>query len=227
MSSWGLHMGRWKGLLQCLPSPYSPSESWLKTHLRGPRRHLVLINLVSEADIWLNWAPQIPFLENSKLEVGDIHQPLWDIRGRACELAKGVVVTINNSAQRPRKSQGAWEENEAGGGVAEVRGERRAATSVPGHCLGPAPLFQAPSHTSVASPSNLHFHQCCFLWVLVTCHQKNLEKTLSTNLDCLAGQQDTFSINSKNKDTVMPTRVFWIFWLRRHPKILGNSVRVF
>lgn len=190
----------------------------------GPRCHFVLLKLVSRVDIWTNWAPQILFPENLELEVEDIHQPLWDSRSKACELGKEVVAVINNSTQRPRESQvltGEWNRRWSS------RGERQGQLPQLLLTAQPQPLCQAPSHTSDASPSNPRFHQLSFLWVLVTCNQKKLETTLSTNLDCLAGQQDNFSINSKNNDTVMTVRGFWTFWFRRHCKILGNSVIVF
>lgn len=94
-----------------------------------------------------------------------------------------------------------------------------------GSCLRsyslPGPnLCHAPSHTSAASPANPHFRYqiVILLWVLVTCHQKNLGTTLLTNLDCLAGQQDNFSTNSKNDDTLMTIRGFGTFWFKSHCK---------
>lgn len=85
----------------------------------------------------------------------------------------------------------------------------------------PQPLCRAQSHTSAASPSNPHFRYqiLIFLWVLVTCYQKNLGTTLLINLDCLAGQQDNFSTSSKNNDTLMTIRGFWTFWFKSHCKI--------
>lgn len=110
--------------------------------------------------------------------------------------------------------------------VEQQSGETRAAASASTHCPAPTSLSGSITHlwcfTIKSSFSPAHF-----LWILVTCNQKKLETTLSTNLDCLAGQQDNFSINSKNNDTVMTVRGFWTFWFRRHCKILGNSVIVF
>jgi hypothetical protein len=64
--------------------------------------------------------------------------------------------------------------------------------------------------------TNSHF-QCWFLWVLATCHQKNLETTLSTYLDCLAGQEDNFSINFKKQHrNIYGTSEYsdpWEIWL--------------
>lgn len=116
----------------------------------------------------------------------------------------------------PEKAR-CWQENAAGG-----RQQGWEAGQWPGLLLTarPQPLCHAPPHTSAVSPANPHFHYqiLILLWVLVTCHQKNLGTTLLTHLDCLAGQPDNFSSNSKNDDTLLTIRGFWTFWFASHCK---------
>ena len=131
-------------------SPQPLSLRTAKNPAEGPRCQFVL---VSRVDIQRNWDPQTLFPENLELEVEDVHQHLLDLRTKACEPGKDVVVAINNSAWRPRESPVLTEEcsrREAAG----VRG--RAAASAPPHCQAPTSLPRSATHLcSFSSKSSL------------------------------------------------------------------------
>lgn len=151
---------------------------------------------VSRVDICPNWAPHMLLPENLDLKVRDTHQPLWDIRSKACEFGNGDIAVMVNSVLRPKESQSLERtmKQEAEQHNWEAKGSCLSAWSLAGPNL------------ALQSPSNPRFHQHYFMWVLVTCYQKKLETTLLTNLEHSAGQQDSFSMNSKSNDTAMTTR---------------------
>lgn len=112
-------------------------------------------------------------------EAGDPQPPLWDIKWKAWELGRGRGC---HRAQCPetRRQPGFEQDSATRGRAAEVRGEGQ----LPQFLVTsqPQPLsLQAAPHPSVVLPWHPHFHQHCFPWVLLICHQKNLDTILSAN----------------------------------------------
>lgn len=108
-----------KGILQGLTSLWFPSESRSNTLRRGPTHHIVLINLVSRADVCRNWAPQMLLPENLGLRFGDTHLTLWDIRRKAWIWERGCSCHCQQCTETQRKP-GFGQDSAVGGRAAEV-----------------------------------------------------------------------------------------------------------